>query len=61
MEISNLVKINHYIVAGTDVYAYTKVRNSFLDGHRPANTLVLVPALAGAGVLLELEAVAAKL
>ncbi|MBB4189682.1 enamine deaminase RidA (YjgF/YER057c/UK114 family) [Sinorhizobium terangae] len=60
MEIRNLVKINQYIVAGTDVSAYTKIRNSFIDGHRPANTLVLVPALAGEGVLLEVEAVAAK-
>lgn len=60
MEIDNLTKINQYIVAGTDVSAYTRVRNQFLAGHRPANTLVLVPALAAPGALVEVEVIAAK-
>ncbi|RWI39475.1 MAG: RidA family protein [Mesorhizobium sp.] len=60
MEIGNLTKINQYIVVGTDVSAYTRVRNKFLAGHRPANTLVLVPALAAPEALVEVEVIAAK-
>ncbi|MER8474212.1 Rid family hydrolase [Mesorhizobium sp. M1328] len=60
MEIGNLVKINQYIVSASDIPAYVKVRNQFLDGHRPANTLLLVPALAGPELLVEVEAIAAK-
>lgn len=60
MEIGNLVKINQYLVSASNIPAYVKVRNEFLDGHRPANTLVLVPALAGPELLVEVEAIAAK-
>ncbi|WP_292519820.1 RidA family protein [Mesorhizobium sp.] len=59
--ISDLVKLNQYIVTDADVSAYVRVRNTFLNGHRPANTLVLVPALAAPpGALVEVEAIAAK-
>ncbi|WP_352837179.1 Rid family hydrolase [Mesorhizobium sp. M0664] len=36
MEMGDLVKINQCVVAASDMPAYLKVRNEFLDGHRPA-------------------------
>ena len=55
----NLVKITGYLVDPKDVGAYREVRDSLLDGHEPASTLVVVARLANPVWLVEIEAVAA--
>ncbi|RWH78032.1 RidA family protein [Mesorhizobium sp.] len=60
MDIQHITKLNQYVVSGTEISNYTKVRNEFLAGHRPANTLVLVPELAAPGALVEVEVIAAR-
>ncbi len=55
----NLVKITGYLVDPKDIGAYRQVRDSLLDGHQPASTLVVVAGLANPAWKVEIEAVAA--
>jgi 2-iminobutanoate/2-iminopropanoate deaminase len=60
MTVHDLVKVTHYLVRAADIPAYGPVRERFLSGARPASMLLVVPALVRPDVLLEVEAVAAK-
>jgi 2-iminobutanoate/2-iminopropanoate deaminase len=59
MGVGNLVKCTHYLTRA-DVAAYGKVRSRHLGDARPASIFVVVTALARPGILVEVEAVAAK-
>lgn len=60
MGITDLVKVNSYLVRRQDLEAYRAIRSRFYGGHRPASTLLLISGLAREGGLIEIEAVAAK-
>lgn len=60
MGVENLVKCTHYLTRADDIAAYGKVRSRHLGNARPASTFVVVTALARPGILIEVEAVAAK-
>jgi 2-iminobutanoate/2-iminopropanoate deaminase len=63
MGVENLVKCTHYLTRADDVddvAAYGKVRSRHLGDARPASIFVVVTALARPGILIEVEAVAAK-
>ncbi|RDW72944.1 amine oxidase-9 [Coleophoma cylindrospora] len=58
--VADIIQLRWYIVAYDPTNRYhAKVLLAFLGGHRPATTLVPVPALAKAEYLFEIEAVAA--
>lgn len=60
MEITDIVKMTHYLVRKDDFPAYREVRRKFLGGHKPAGTLLIVAALAEEDALVEVDIVAAK-
>jgi enamine deaminase RidA (YjgF/YER057c/UK114 family) len=60
MGVTDLVKVNSYLVRRQDLDAYRAIRSRFYGGHRPASTLLLISGLAREGGLIEIEAVAAK-
>ncbi len=60
MGVENLVKCTHFLTRAADVAAYGKVRARELGEARPASTLLVISALARPGLLVEVEAVAAK-
>jgi 2-iminobutanoate/2-iminopropanoate deaminase len=60
MGVEYLVKCTHFLTRADDVAAYNKVRARHLGEARPASTLLVVAALARPGLLVEVEAVAAK-
>jgi 2-iminobutanoate/2-iminopropanoate deaminase len=60
MGVENLVKCTHFLTRAEDVAAYGKIRASHLGEARPASTLLVITALARPGLLVEVEAVAAK-
>jgi 2-iminobutanoate/2-iminopropanoate deaminase len=60
MGVENLVKCTHYLTHAEDAATYSKVRTRHLGDARPASIFVVVTALARPGILLEVEAVAAK-
>jgi enamine deaminase RidA (YjgF/YER057c/UK114 family) len=60
LEMSSVVKLNAYLVAGQDVHAMREVRLRHFGTHKPTSTAVFVPALVTPELLLEVEAVAAK-
>jgi len=60
MGVENLVKTTHFLTRAEDVATYGKVRARHLGEARPASTLLVISALARPGLLVEVEAVAAK-
>jgi 2-iminobutanoate/2-iminopropanoate deaminase len=60
MGVENLVKCTHYLTRPEDVAVYGKVRARHLGEARPASTLLVISALARPGMLVEVEALAAK-
>lgn len=60
MEVTNLVKVVTYIVGTENIPAMGPVREKYLQGHCPAATLLIVPALARPEWLVEIAAVAFK-
>ena len=60
MELTDIVKMNHYLLRKEDVAPYLEVRGKFLGEHRPAGTMLIIAALARDGALVEVEVVAAK-
>ena len=60
MGVENLVKCTHFLTRAEDVPAYGRIRASHLGDARPASTLLVISALARPGLLVEVEAVAAK-
>ena len=60
MSTADLVKINSYVTKAENFPKYAGVRGKFLNGVRPASTSVIVTALVRPDLLVEVEAVAAK-
>ena len=60
MEITDIVKMNHYLLRKDDIAPYRDVRGKFLGDHRPAGTLLIIAALGREGALVEVEVIAAK-
>jgi len=60
MGMEHLVKCTHFLTRAEDVAAYNKVRARHLGEARPASTLLVISALARPGLLVEVEALAAK-
>jgi 2-iminobutanoate/2-iminopropanoate deaminase len=60
MSVHDLVKCTHFLTRAEDVAAYGQIRASHLGEARPASTLLVISALARPGLLVEVEAVAAK-
>jgi enamine deaminase RidA (YjgF/YER057c/UK114 family) len=60
MGVENLVKCTHFVTRAEDVATYGKVRARQLGEARPASTLLVISALARPGLLVEVEALAAK-
>ena len=56
--LENVVKITAYLTDMSRYSEYNEVRGNFLKNHRPASTTVEVSALAFAGLLVEVEAIA---
>jgi enamine deaminase RidA (YjgF/YER057c/UK114 family) len=60
MGVEDLVKCTHFLTRQEDVPAYGKIRAQQLGEARPASTLLVISALARPGMLVEVEAIAAK-
>ena len=60
MGVEDLVKCTHFLTRAEDVPAYGKIRAQHLGEARPASTLLVISALARPGMLVEVEAIAAK-
>ena len=60
MGLENLVKIMTFLTDENDIDGFRKVRSQQLAGNKPASTLVVIKRLAMPGLLVEVEAVAAK-
>lgn len=56
---SDIVSVTTYVVAGETLGPVMAARDSFLDGHRAASTLVTVPELAQPQWLIEVAIIAA--
>ncbi len=56
---SDIVSVTTYVTPGHDLRPVMAVRDRFLGGHRAASTLLVVPELAQAAWLIEIQAVAA--
>jgi enamine deaminase RidA (YjgF/YER057c/UK114 family) len=60
MDVHDLVKIRQYLVSVADVPGYTAARNRHLGDARPASMLVADCQMVWPGILVEIEAVAAR-
>jgi 2-iminobutanoate/2-iminopropanoate deaminase len=54
----HLVKVSQYLVRAGDLPLYPPIRTRWLQDHRPASMLVIVPALVRPDILIEIEAYA---
>lgn len=59
MGVSNIVKMNAYVVGIENFADYAQVRNKYLGDHRTASTALAVTALIAPELLVEVEIVAA--
>lgn len=59
MSATDVVSVTTYVVGGHDLGVVMAARDRFMAGHRPASTLVVVPALARSEWRLEIAVVAA--
>jgi 2-iminobutanoate/2-iminopropanoate deaminase len=60
MKLTDLVRVNTFLVNAADTAASRAVRQQFLGEHRPASTLLVISALATPDYLIEIEATAVK-
>lgn len=60
MKITDLVRLNAYLVDAADVATFRDIRDRWSGGHAAASTLVVVAALASPAWKVEVEAVAAR-
>lgn len=60
MGVEHLVKCTHFLTRQEHVPTYGQVRTRHLGEARPASTLLVISALARPGMLVEVEAIAAK-
>ncbi|MEA3218656.1 MAG: 2-iminobutanoate/2-iminopropanoate deaminase [Acidimicrobiia bacterium] len=59
MTVSDIVSITTYVVQGQDLADVMAARDRAMAGHKPASTLLVVPALARPEWLMEIAVVAA--
>jgi 2-iminobutanoate/2-iminopropanoate deaminase len=60
MKVTDIVRIDQFLVDPADFPAYVRARERFLGAHRPASTVVVASALLRPELLVEVEVVAAK-
>ena len=60
MELTDIVKTNHYLLRKEDIGTYREVPGKFLGEHKPAGTLLIIAALGRDDTLVEVEVMAAK-
>lgn len=60
MDIADIVQLNMYLVDRQDYAAAAAIRETVLDGHRPASTLLYVAGLAKPEWLIEIDFIAAR-
>jgi len=60
MGISDIVQLNMLLVHRGDLPTARAIREEYLDGHRPASTLLFVAGLAHPDWLIEIDFVAAR-
>jgi enamine deaminase RidA (YjgF/YER057c/UK114 family) len=60
MEVTDVVSMTTYVVAGNDLAVVMAARDRAMAGHAPASTLVTVPALARPEYQVEVALVAAR-
>jgi 2-iminobutanoate/2-iminopropanoate deaminase len=60
MRVSDIVQLTMLLVNRGDLSTVRAVREEFLDGHRPASTLLFVAGLAHPDWLIEIDFVAAR-
>lgn len=60
MKLTDLVRVNTFLVNAADVAASRAARQQFLGEHRPASTLLVISALATPDYLIEIEATAVR-
>ena len=60
MAVTDVVAVTTYAVAGEDLQVVMAARDRAMGGHRPASTLVVVPALARPEWRVEIALVAAR-
>jgi enamine deaminase RidA (YjgF/YER057c/UK114 family) len=60
MAVTDVVSVTTYVVAGHDLSVVMAARDAAMAGHRPASTLVVVPALAQPAWKMEIAVVAAR-
>jgi enamine deaminase RidA (YjgF/YER057c/UK114 family) len=60
MAAADVVSVTTYVVAGEDLGVVMAARDRAMAGHRPASTLVTVPALAQPAWRMEIAVVAAR-
>lgn len=58
MQMSDLVRLNAYLTDAGDVGGFRDIRDSWMEGHAAASTLVMVSALAAPNWKVEIEVVA---
>lgn len=60
MDVTDVVSVTTYVVTGHDLGVVMKARDTAMAGHKPASTLVVVPALAQPAWKMEIAVVAAR-
>jgi 2-iminobutanoate/2-iminopropanoate deaminase len=60
MAMADVVSVVTYVVVGQDLAVVMAARDRAMDGHRPASTLVPVPALARPAWLIEVALIVAR-
>lgn len=60
MGTGDLVKVSYFLTRAEDVVASREIRDGMLEGAEPAATLLVVAALAHPDMLIEVEAIAAR-
>lgn len=58
--LQDLISYTTYVVAGNDLSVVMAARDTALNGHKPASTLIVVPMLARPEWRMEISAIAAK-
>lgn len=60
MDVHDVVRLGHYVVGAENLAAYNAARAKFMDGARPASTLLIVAGLARPELRVEVDMVAAR-
>jgi enamine deaminase RidA (YjgF/YER057c/UK114 family) len=60
MELTDIIKMTHYLLRKEDFAGYREVRSKFLGDHQPPGTLLFIAGLGREGALVEVEVIAAK-